>query len=705
MDVLCRVEGSMARKRWDVMVQNDATGFLIASLALRGREIDVDQPAWKKAVAAGELWPVELVQDDGFVIRVVVDAPLSAAEADEWVGRLAWKLCLPDGQLMISGGIESVLEPAGEELSDYTRVLEVPPGEYRAELLAYVHGVNGSTLLERADQRVARRPGAWFRKTRGDAKFPPWLRFWCRADPTADPGHEEEWARPPRKPEPEIDQVDFLLHLSPLVGAPPSRPRLEQGFFSFGAFEARVPAKCPLGLLARDVIGRDDDEDADELPAAVSPEDTADVLGRIGKRQAVKIKGGPVELPVERIAHAFELAWLACPSTEPELRIVLPKKARFAPWRPGEATTVTREGDTLRVGFAQTPGWMSAIRAVAALGGPLARLPDGSTLELLCAPDPEIQEADPDAGVQRYRGVVKAGVWAIGDSFPAVAAATLREGLAFAAAVEEGAPLALRDEAEAERVTEILRRDASLFDDNPLVVKGLRIGARKKDAMIAHTIGAAIFRTRWSDVWPCEVADDAVDDELADLMAELSKKAAATAQKLAPRGGRALILAGEVGKFEKAELRRERPLDENTVVETDRQLKKLGYQVLGDLVCSRFPEVLVRGYARAGGDTWGALICGMLESTFDFVSELGDAGLTTTLNAGFEHDEPRKRIYRSRHPELNFFLLADLHARHDKRKATLAKKLGAPRPTEPTLRALAEAIDRGLRRELAGSSS
>src|SRR4051794_8977161 len=110
--------------RADLVVYNEATGFMITSQGLCGRDfsgIDADDPEWFDAVNDGVFLPFELVQDDSFVIRVVVDEPLSREEEDEWVGRTCHKLRVPDGKLaLLGGGLEYLW---GEEMEEFSRFL------------------------------------------------------------------------------------------------------------------------------------------------------------------------------------------------------------------------------------------------------------------------------------------------------------------------------------------------------------------------------------------------------------------------------------------------------------------------------------------------------------------------------------------------------------------------------------------------------
>ncbi len=167
-----------------------------------------------------------------------------------------------------------------------------------------------------------------------------------------------------------------------------------------------------------------------------------------------------------------------------------------------------------------------------------------------------------------------------------------------------------------------------------------------------------------------------------------------------PPAPRERLLDGKVGAIERADIRAERPREVERVDAIDAQLAPLGFRPVGDLVCTRFPDVLGRGYARASGDTWGGLFFGLIETSFDFVTEWEAAFLMTTVNGRGEGDDAKKGVYVSRLPKLGFDRLVDLLEKHETRKAALCAKLGTPRATQPDLRAFAAAVDRGIARQL-----
>jgi len=243
--------------RHDLDVYNEATGFMIASAGLCGSdysETESGDEDWLRAIEEGVFLPFELVQDDPFIIRVVLDEPLSAQEEAEWVGRTRHKLQIPDGRLVVIGGGPEYLW--GEDMEEYTRFLDVPPGTYLAEVYSYLQGVNGDYCL--GEVEPAEPIGSYFRRTRPSKPMPLWLRNECVDDPEADPGHDEEWEEVEADYETEQPPyVHFLLRLSPLVDEPPL-PALEDGWIAVGQ-GARRPEVCPLGLVADHLVPKADE--------------------------------------------------------------------------------------------------------------------------------------------------------------------------------------------------------------------------------------------------------------------------------------------------------------------------------------------------------------------------------------------------------------------------------------------------------------
>src|SRR5512145_1028677 len=146
MDV-SRREVLMSTLRRDVHVPNESDAFIVAAAGQLGRVLMPCEAAWNAAVTSCEVLPLLVESEDPANVRVVVGGQLGAAEQAEWVGRLAGGLRVPDGRLALCGGAAYVLEQS-DWTTAYTRIVEVPPGDYRATLYCYASAPNGRLCLE-----------------------------------------------------------------------------------------------------------------------------------------------------------------------------------------------------------------------------------------------------------------------------------------------------------------------------------------------------------------------------------------------------------------------------------------------------------------------------------------------------------------------------------------------------------------------------
>src|SRR5262249_12498675 len=155
------------------------------------------------------------------------------------------------------------------------------------------------------------------------------------------------------------------------------------------------------------------------------------------------------------------------------------------------------------------------------------------------------------------------------ETYPALDATLLREVLDFSAAIDGGKAIALEDAAEGEQAIALSQKDRVLFRKNPIVVRDGTIGLTEKDPDLMGWVGKYVLHTRWNDLWPHWVQPE--EDRKAQEAASASLKAAGdrlakTIEKAAaPKGPRELVLEGKVGKWEKVDLKKERPLEAETV--------------------------------------------------------------------------------------------------------------------------------------------
>ncbi|GAB4455657.1 MAG: hypothetical protein OHK0029_12200 [Armatimonadaceae bacterium] len=207
--------------------------------------MDSTAPEWREAIHAGMFLPIQLVQDDGFNVRIVIDEPLNPDEEEMWVDRWAAKLVIPDGTLTI----------ASESIA-------VPSGEYRLDFLTYLPGVNGFYGME-SNASGSESLAAYFRRTRPDEPFPWWLQAICMDDPREDTEHQAEWDDSEFDYDTGPAYIDFVIHLTPWEQRPPDRtpipPPLSEDEVAYGwipvMVHPRKPEKCPLGLVAQELTG------------------------------------------------------------------------------------------------------------------------------------------------------------------------------------------------------------------------------------------------------------------------------------------------------------------------------------------------------------------------------------------------------------------------------------------------------------------
>ena len=370
--------------RADLGIDNEATGFVVTSRKMAGTTLDEGSVAWKKAVRKGQMLPVQLIQDDAFIVRVVAGGALTPDEEAEWVARIDWHLNVPDGRLCVTGGAEFTNEGYDADDPSHERFvgeLEIPRGVYRASLYCCAHGVNGDALSDDLD-----------------AEF-----------------------------------VDFLLHLEPVAAAPKSglSELPDEGWFT-GAENARMPADPP-GLSPINVIRK-----PDEPPGAWTF--VRDVFELLKPPELAAVTGGAVEVPLDAIGQAARIAWLGSRFVVIELRLAAPPGAGLdlaGVWPEGVVAVV--ESGTGRILFSNDLDFAGTLEAIRGVADRLNALPAGTRLDM-CTAALEVLPGSPEgAGRVWFRGPIRDGHWRIAEASPAIDAAKLASALAFAGEIDRGA--------------------------------------------------------------------------------------------------------------------------------------------------------------------------------------------------------------------------------------------------------------------------
>jgi hypothetical protein len=178
--------------------------------------------------------PLFFPGDCAFDNAIVVVGDLTDREESEWIGRIRSKLSVPCGKLLITcgGGDDQELKAAMSgkgypDYRDYFKQIAVPPGDYLAEVYAFVSSMTVDFYFEEGEPLEE-----WFRRTRPGQDLPLWLQYFNQGRAIGELGD---------------DLVSYILRLSPLASEP-ELPRLVDEIGWCGEFDFRRPDLCPLGI-------------------------------------------------------------------------------------------------------------------------------------------------------------------------------------------------------------------------------------------------------------------------------------------------------------------------------------------------------------------------------------------------------------------------------------------------------------------------
>jgi hypothetical protein len=335
-------------------------------------------------------------------------------------------------------------------------------------------------------------------------------------------------------------------------------------------------------------------------------------------------------------------------------------------------------------------------------------------------PDPEADDPPVTAGDMRFRAVLRNGSWSVTHALPAVAKEDLEAALEILGWVHGTEPFVARDEAEARAVVELALAGNYFGNekkDQP-VASGATIKVRKR--MWRHYLAMVLFRHRFVtgpwDTTSSHEADAAFNADMDKLFADIG---AQIGQALAAPHGEETVYQGQRSAFLKARMSELEPraglvelfralypsrdLGESfdlprAVDLIDESMDKAGLATLGDMVCEAFGEVVIRGYARYGGDAFGLLYAGTTgQFAYEFSTHFTDgSSLTTSVNPGSD-----RREIASYHAHFPGASVEELFEKH---QAGVAKRSrGEVKPMEHPhdLAALAARIDEFLVRSAA----
>lgn len=217
----------------------DGPSYLITSTSLGQAGLDSHAVArmtqnetdLQHLLRAGVALPLFFPGDCAFDKAVVVIGDLGAEAEAQWLGRLSSRLNIPCGELLIvsGGGDGDELEAARSQrglngYTDYFARLQVPPGDYRVDVYAFVSSMSVDFLCE--DHPF---PAAW----QMQRPRPLWL------DHQIENGYCGELSD---------HLISYLLQLTPLGDQSAPLPERDAELGWPGVFTPRYPEQVPQGL-------------------------------------------------------------------------------------------------------------------------------------------------------------------------------------------------------------------------------------------------------------------------------------------------------------------------------------------------------------------------------------------------------------------------------------------------------------------------
>lgn len=469
--------------RIDQYLHNEAASFVITSKNLSQR-VSIGLDEVDAGIEAGIVLPVELVEDGSFGIRVIVNAPLSKQENEEWMHQANGKLNIADGVLTIAAGNEYLAAPQSKALQDSGAVLNVrlSAGVYAVTLLTYINSVNAIYALVDSAQI-----GKWFRQTRPHRDFPAWLKVLCSEEPTQDPGHETFWEQYDAQKESNEKFISFILHLNYLGTDADAQNTPGAWLPRLTPSTMRLPAKCPLGLPFKEPANRQ----AKPTKSRERPE----------SYPLMSLNNESLSLAITTLTVPYWLSWFAQRPSQIHFKLDLPSRNCFSPnWSsvPHLKVAMAYQGYLFALQGEGEP-YFDSLRA---LGKLLLSAPDNSMLEMTLVYQPTHHELLTDAPhFQRLVGKIVAGTWMLTGIFPPTEPEILSQAFELARKLEEEETIVALNTKELAGILKNCIDDSRLTE--ALATDGLKIKIlpTKEKQEIAR-LGSLVFKLRYGDTWP-----------------------------------------------------------------------------------------------------------------------------------------------------------------------------------------------------------
>ncbi len=698
-------------QRIDLDVYNEACAFSVADGSAIQKKIKAEQ--WDsfytglgKMFHDREAIVVELYQDDPLNVRVLFGEELGEDET-EWVGKLSGVLNLPQGKLLVAGGFDpdAFAGHFNDGESEYVYEIKVPPGAYKVDIYTYLNSINGKACLpEGMDEEAV---VEWFKKEHPGQPLPRWMEWLINLD------EDEVGLENDRRP-----YIDFLIHFTPDDGAAQVDAPSSDGFLE-GSTGKRPLTAFPKGVRSDELellegkSGVDEWEEPIEDLIDFNPQSAAAIGERLEDVHPQPLQGGPVACDITDIVYLWYLGWFCDPKSD----IAVFAQAPGGDWLDEKVRDLFLSPDGHQfTGVLQRGSIWLCERAVRALANYLVHLPEGSTLELVSA-----TTDGNTAGNQIYRGQVKHSQWFISETVPALTADQLAEARALCLQIGADGALTARDRDELRYVREACKKSIWIDpESDELVVRGLEIGVipKTKAALVLM-----FFRNRFRGIWDVTASEKQDYEEMATCQASMDALGGAINMAVSVPRSDELVFQGAYSAYYRGDITKAaqeqipavmgalgqafKPLNANgapidPVAHADKEMKALGFLILGDLAGEALGDVVMRAYGHADETCYGVFMLGAFgQMGTDFYTAFtnGTSQTTTTTEA---RDIPpdvdaEGGIFRRSAPGVATEALYTLHQAMVGKLTADGRKI---RKAAADLESFAQALDAFLQRQL-----
>jgi hypothetical protein len=349
----------------------------------------------------------------------------------------------------------------------------------------------------------------------------------------------------------------------------------------------------------------------------------------------------------------------------------LPDYVCDAPYPPGRS-----------IGFYNKDTLLSS-KARTRVGGTLSSLPDGTVMELLLKGS---------MSTARIHGAVQSGNWLIDSASSEMSGKDVYDMMALFERAEAKLPQLAKSPEEAEAILKAAKRHMMLFDSHPQM-NNLELTPFNRST--AEALCALFFHRRFDHCWDMKPILETTEEKYVEWTSIQWEDPIPATDTIIYEGTASRYFEPD---YDAVSIDEQMKANIGKCEKTDLQLKQMGYDVLGDLVCEKVGACILRCYTNESEKAYAIYyVAPFGQLWFDFFSRSKDGTTITTTNGMNEGSFRDLRIVVHEHYSAS---LSQLHADHLEGIKRLRKYNIQTSSVVPTLQGIASTMDDFLLKRL-----